>query len=62
MAFLASLRARLAGAFRRGSAPGPPVVRLEDVRRRLEVLLAALYGREIPILPLDASAAAGPKR
>jgi nitric oxide reductase NorD protein len=52
MSILAKLRARL-GAFRRAPAPAPPVLRLDDVRRRLEVLLAALYGREIPIAALD---------
>ena len=50
--------ARLAGTFhafralrgRRDPAPSaPPVVALDDVRRRLELLLAALYGRPIPV-------------
>jgi nitric oxide reductase NorD protein len=53
MSLLRALRDRLSGALRRAPAPTPPVVRLEDVRRRLEVLLAALYGREIPIVALD---------
>lgn len=62
MPILATLRARLAGAFRRAPAPQAPVVRLDDVRRRLEVLLAALYGREIPIVPLEPPAAALPRK
>jgi nitric oxide reductase NorD protein len=63
MALFATLRARLASALRRGPASAPPpVVRLEDVRRRLEVLLAALYGREIPIVPLDPASAAAPRK
>lgn len=39
--------------FGRRPAPAPPVLPLEDVRRRLEVLVAALYGREIPIVPVE---------
>src|SRR5829696_7394966 len=34
-------------------APEPPVVRLEDVRRRLEILIAAVYGRPIPIIATE---------
>lgn len=51
---MATLRRWLRERF--GRAPGPPpppVLALEDVRRRLEVLLAALYGREIPIVPAE---------
>lgn len=63
MPILRDLRARLAGAFRRRPpAPEAPVVRLDDVRRRLEVLLVALYGREIPIVPLDPAAGPPPRR
>lgn len=54
MAILGRIRERLAGALGRSAPPPPPVVRLEDVRRRLEVLLAALYGRDIPIVPAEA--------
>ncbi|HEX6037886.1 nitric oxide reductase activation protein NorD [Longimicrobium sp.] len=43
--------------FGRPAAPPPPVLRLDDVRRRLEVLLAALYGREIPIVPAESKPA-----
>jgi nitric oxide reductase NorD protein len=46
-----TLRRWLRERFGRAPAPAPPVVHLEDVRRRLEVLLAALYGHEIPIVP-----------
>ncbi|WP_420130406.1 nitric oxide reductase activation protein NorD [Longimicrobium sp.] len=31
-------------------APQAPVLRLDDVRRRLEILIAAVYGRSIPIV------------
>lgn len=33
--------------------PEPPVLRLEDVRRRLEILLAAVYERPITIVPAE---------
>jgi nitric oxide reductase NorD protein len=33
--------------------PEPPVLRLEDVRRRLEILVAAVYGRPIPIVATE---------
>jgi nitric oxide reductase NorD protein len=33
--------------------PEPPVLRLEQVRRRLEILLAAVYGQPIPIVPAE---------
>jgi nitric oxide reductase NorD protein len=48
------LLARIARAFRRAAADEVPVVRLEDVRRRLELLVAALYGRAIPIASVEA--------
>jgi nitric oxide reductase NorD protein len=31
----------------------PPVLRLDDVRRRLEILVAAVYGRPIPIVATE---------
>lgn len=34
--------------------PEPPVLRLDDVRRRLEILLAAVYERPIPIVAAQA--------
>ena len=34
---------------------GPPVVELERVKRRLELLVAGLYGRAIPVAALDDS-------
>lgn len=33
--------------------PEPPVLRLEEVRRRLEILLAAIYDRPITIVPTE---------
>ena len=33
--------------------PEPPVLRLDDVRRRLEILVAAVYGRPIPIVATE---------
>lgn len=33
--------------------PEPPVLRLEDVRRRLEILIAAVYERPIPIVAAE---------
>ncbi|HEX6372343.1 MAG TPA: VWA domain-containing protein [Longimicrobium sp.] len=33
--------------------PEPPVLRLDDVRRRLEILIAAVYGRPIPIVATE---------
>jgi nitric oxide reductase NorD protein len=44
------LLARIARALGRSPAPEEaPAARLDDVRRRLELLLAALYGRPIPV-------------
>ncbi|MBV9774203.1 MAG: VWA domain-containing protein [Gemmatimonadetes bacterium] len=53
------LLARVAGALRGRAAPPPPTVRLEDVRRRLELLLAAVYGRGIPIVTAEPEPAPG---
>ncbi len=44
---------RLRAALRR-PAPERPTLRLEDVRRRLEILLAAVYDRPIPVVPAQA--------
>src|SRR5829696_5300411 len=38
---------------RLGPGPEPPVLRLDEVRRRLEILLAAVYDRPIPIVPAE---------
>ncbi|HVH12073.1 MAG TPA: hypothetical protein VM759_03425 [Longimicrobium sp.] len=62
MPILRGLRARLAAVFSRTLPVETPVVRLDEVRRRLEVLLAALYGQAIPIVPLDAARAASGRR
>ena len=50
-----TLKARHAlGSVRERLRPrGPRVVELERVRRRLELLVAGLYGRAIPIVPLE---------
>jgi nitric oxide reductase NorD protein len=39
---------------RREPPPAPPSLPLDDVRRRLEILLAAVYGREVSIVPAKA--------
>lgn len=45
-----ALLGRIVGALTRAPAPeDAPDVRLDDVRRRLELLLAALYGHVIPV-------------
>ena len=51
--------ARLARGLGGTPATAPPTVRLDDVRRRLEILLAAVYGREIPIVAAQARAGQG---
>lgn len=49
--WLRGAAARIARALGRApAAPPPPALELEAVRRRLEILLAAVYGREIPIV------------
>jgi nitric oxide reductase NorD protein len=55
--WLRGAAARIARAFGRAPAPPPaPMLELEEVRRRLEILLAAVYGREIPIVAAKADA------
>src|SRR5262245_53024210 len=39
--------------FRVRAVPGSPVVALGQVRHRLELLLRALYGETVPVLPAD---------
>jgi len=59
---LASLLQRAARAVRGGRAPAEeaPGVPLDDVRRRLELFLAAMYGRAIPIAAAEPPTAARP--
>lgn len=49
----AGLIARGRALLRRRPPAEPPVLRLDDVRRRLEILLAAVYGRPIPIVAAE---------
>ncbi|HEX6751430.1 MAG TPA: VWA domain-containing protein [Longimicrobium sp.] len=53
------LLARLRGARRAPEPDAPPPVALEDVRRRLELLLAALYDRPITVAAAEAPRAPG---
>ncbi|MBB4635096.1 VWA domain-containing protein [Longimicrobium terrae] len=56
----ASLVQRAIAALRSvGRAPEPPSIHLDDVRRRLELLLAALYEREIPVATAKAEPGPG---
>ncbi|HEX5869622.1 MAG TPA: hypothetical protein VFY65_04340, partial [Longimicrobium sp.] len=51
---LPTLAARGRALWRRlRPVPEPPVLRLDDVRRRLEILIAAVYGRPIPIVATE---------
>jgi nitric oxide reductase NorD protein len=58
---LATLVQRAARAVRGGSAPPEaPGVPLDDVRRRLELFLAAMYGRPIPVAAAEPPTAPRP--
>ncbi|HET7229388.1 MAG TPA: VWA domain-containing protein [Longimicrobium sp.] len=56
------LLARLRGARPAADADAPPPVALEDVRRRLELLLAAVYGHPVTVAAADAPRRPGPLR